>query len=118
MSFGMVRNELPINGDAMPSIKVGKDWFRFFGNLWSTTTRGAVDPVTPITSAASPMVFAATARGQAIVSGGTVSAIALSRDGTNYFTTGLTAGVFPMSSADKLKITYTVVPTTLQFMPL
>lgn len=118
MSFGMVRNELPINGDAMPSVRVGKDWFRFFGNLWSSTVKGATDALAAMTASASPMVYTATARGQAIVSGGTVTVIALSRDGTTFYTTGLIAGVFPLSSGDKLRITYTVVPTVLQFMPL
>jgi len=46
-----------------------------------------------------------------IVDGGTVSAIAYSRDGTNFFTTGLTAGMFSLSPGDTLKVTYSATPT-------
>lgn len=115
--YPMIVNEMPINGDAKPSIRMGKDWFRFFANLWTSAVRGSTDAVTTFTGA-SPLTYAAIARGQAIVSGGTVSAIALSRDGTTFYTTGQTAGVFPMSFGDKLKVTFTVTPTTLVFMPL
>jgi hypothetical protein len=41
----------------------------------------------------------------------------LSRNGTDYFATGQTAGVFPVSSGDRILVTYTVAPS-LAFMPL
>lgn len=48
------------------------------------------------------------------VSGGTVSAISYSRDGTTFDGTGLTGGVFDVAPGDRLRITYTVVPTVIQ----
>lgn len=115
--FAMIRNEIPINGTLSPPVIVGKDWFRFFANLFTTVTAGSRDAVNPFTGA-SPLTYTAIARGQAIVSGGTVSAIELSRDGETFYSTGLTAGLFPMSAQDQLRVTYTVVPTTLVFVPL
>jgi hypothetical protein len=117
MSFGMIRNELPINGDGAPSIKVGKDWFRFFANVFNACVLGSTDPLITF-SGASPLIYEPSKRGQAIVSGGTVSAVELSRDGTTYYDTGQTAGVFPMSAADSIRITYTGTPTVLAYMPL
>lgn len=116
--FAMIRNEIPINGSGTPAVLVGKDWFRFFASLFTLTTSGSRDAVIPFTGV-SPLVYTALAKGQAIVSGGTVSAIELSRDnGTTYYTTGLTAGVFPMSANDLVRVTYSVAPTTLVFVPL
>jgi hypothetical protein len=46
-----------------------------------------------------------------IVSGGTVSAIAFSRDGVTFYGVGQTSGVFWLSPYDSLRVTYTVAPT-------
>ena len=46
-----------------------------------------------------------------IVSGGTVSAIAFSRDNVTFYGVGSTAGVFWLSPYDYLRVTYTVAPT-------
>lgn len=46
-----------------------------------------------------------------IVSGGTVSAIAFSRDNATFYTVGLTSGMFALSPYDFLRVTYTVAPT-------
>lgn len=45
------------------------------------------------------------------VSGGTVSLIELSRDGTTYVTTGLTSGAFRIEPGEYIRVTYTVAPT-------
>lgn len=118
MTFAMIKNEIPINGGESPTVRVGKDWFRFFANVWTWLIRGSNDALSTVAASASPFVYQAATRGQLIVSGGTVSVIALSRDGTNYYTTGETSGVFPMSFGDRIKITYSVVPTVLVYMPL
>ena len=73
-------------------------------------------PVAAITPGASPYTYTSSFDGAVIVNGGTVSAIAFSRDGTTFFTTGQTAGMFPMSRGDALKVTYTVAPT-MTFAP-
>jgi hypothetical protein len=114
----MIKSEIPINGSARPGVIVGKDWFRFFANVWTWLIRGSNDAALVLSAGASPYVYQATVRGQLVVSGGTVSAIALSRDGTNYYTTGETAGVFAMSFGDRIKITHTGAPTTFVFLPL
>lgn len=50
-----------------------------------------------------------------LVSGGTVSLIQISRDGTTYFTIGLTSGQFDLCENDFIKITYSVAPTMTLF---
>ena len=47
---------------------------------------------------------------QVAVIGGTVSAIEFSSDGTNFYDTGMTSGVFLVGHTEKLKVTYTGVP--------
>lgn len=49
-----------------------------------------------------------------VVSGGTVSAIDLSMDGTNFVSTGQTAGIFIVQPGEAVKITYTAAPTVVQ----
>lgn len=50
-----------------------------------------------------------------LISGGTVSSITYSRDGATFDATGLTAGQFELSPGDRLRITYTVAPTIMQY---
>ena len=66
-----------------------------------------------ITVGASPFTYQNTNTYPAdvIVSGGTVSAIAFSRDNATFYTTGLTSGMFALSPYDFLRVTYTVAPT-------
>lgn len=105
----------------------GKDEGTFVWDL-STSDRGPSDaipflpavpaPAAPeaITLGASPFLFSPGFDGFTIVSGGTVSSITLSRDGgATAFATGMTTGVFPLSLADSLLITYTVLPTVTFF---
>lgn len=66
-----------------------------------------------ITPGASPYTYQNTNTYPAdvIVNGGTVSAIAFSRDNTTFYTVGLTNGMFALSPYDFLRVTYTVAPT-------
>jgi hypothetical protein len=73
-------------------------------------------PVTVLTPGASPWTYTAPFDGSVVIAGGTVSAIALSRDGTTFYTLP-TAGITPVSRLDQIKVTYTVVPTTAVFFP-
>ncbi len=50
-----------------------------------------------------------------VISGGTVSSITYSRDGSTFDSTGLTAGSFEVAPGDRLRITYTVAPTIIQY---
>ncbi len=90
-----------------------KDWFFFWSNLFSGLSPG---DESGITAGASPFTYSAPVKGSVIVSGGTVSAIAFSRDGITFYTTGQTAGMFPLNAQDRLRVTYTVLPT-LTFVP-
>lgn len=90
-----------------------KDWFFFWSNLFKGLSPANESPVTV---GASPFVYSADVRGSVIVNGGTVSAIAFSRDGTTFYTTGQTAGMFTLNAGDQLRVTYTVLPT-LTFVP-
>ena len=49
------------------------------------------------------------------ISGGTVSAITYSRDGTTFDSVGQTSGQFDVNPGDRLRITYTVAPTVIQY---
>lgn len=49
------------------------------------------------------------------ISGGTVSAIAYSRDGTNFDNVGFTSGQVDVNPGDQIRITYTVPPTVIQY---
>lgn len=46
-----------------------------------------------------------------MVSGGTVTTISISRDGTNFFLVGLLAGMFHLSAGDYLRVVYILAPT-------
>ena len=67
-------------------------------------------PVQVISVGGSPYSYTAPFSGCVVVTGGTVSAIAISRQGTSV-ATGLTAGIFPLSRSDILVITHTGAPT-------
>lgn len=72
-------------------------------------------PESAITVGASPFTYTAPFDGWVIVSGGTVSDISLLRK-TTFYTTGETAGVFPVARLDQLKVTWTGSPT-MTFFP-
>lgn len=72
-------------------------------------------PVASITVGASPFTYTASFAGSVAITGGTVSAIALIRQGTSV-ATGLTTGLVPVSRFDQVKVTYTVLPV-LTFIP-
>jgi hypothetical protein len=62
-----------------------------------------------ITVKASPFTYIAPQGGFVIVNGGTVSKIQFTRTGT--YTTGQTAGLFPVSLGDQIIVTYSGTPT-------
>jgi hypothetical protein len=90
-----------------------KDWFLFWANLFGGLPPGNE---TALTIGASPYTYTAGVKGSLIVSGGTVSAIAFSRNGSTFYSTGQAAGMFPLNARDSLRITYTVLPTVV-FVP-
>jgi len=64
-----------------------------------------------ITVGASAYSYVATQIGCVIVSGGTVSDIEFSIDGSSFYSVGQTAGMFSLVVGDTLRVTYTVAPT-------
>jgi len=51
-----------------------------------------------------------------VISGGTVTLIQISRNGSDYFTVGLLSGQYILSPGDYLKITYAIAPTITRFL--
>lgn len=90
-----------------------KDWFFFLVGLYNGL---APEAETPIVLGASPYLYSAVIKGTVIVSGGTVSLVEFSRNGTTFYATGQTSGMFTLNAQDRLRITYTVPPTTT-FVP-
>lgn len=72
-------------------------------------------PTQSITVGASPFTYTAPFDGTIISTGGTVSAIALIRQGSSV-ATGLTAGLIPLSRLDSLQVSYSVAPV-MTFLP-
>lgn len=70
-----------------------------------------------ITVTASPFTYqnTDTAPESVMVLGGTVSAIAVSRDNTTYDSTTLTQGQFVLQKGDYIKVTYSGLPTMTKF---
>ena len=91
--------------------KITTPWQRFFNALVS-----AAAPIQSVTLTGSPFAFRAGSGGNLAVSGGTVSAIDITR-GTTTVSTGATSGTFPVANGDVVSITYTVLPT-VSFIPI
>lgn len=90
-----------------------KDWYFFFTGLFRGLAPSNVETVVLGTS---PYTYTADSKGFLLVTGGTVSLIEFSRDGTTFYTMPTTSGQFTMNAADQLRITYTVAPVTV-FVP-
>lgn len=91
-----------------------RDWYRLWSGLFKGQPTG---PATGVTVGASPFSYTALQGGSLIVNGGSTTQIAFSRDGSNFFITGLTAGMFPVAQGDIMRITYPVAPPTVTFVP-
>jgi len=103
---GIPKPEAPI---AKPqSGAVEQAWWRFFNAL-----AGKAQTESAVVVGASPTAYTASARGQMLVTGGTVSSITITRK--NMYTPGPTSGFFPMSVGDILTITYSGLPTVTWF---
>lgn len=72
-------------------------------------------PIDAVVVGASPFAYTASESGHLHVTGGTVSAITLTRAGT-VLATGMTSGFIPVSLGDVVAVTYSVKPT-LNFVP-
>lgn len=70
-------------------------------------------PTHAITPTGSPFVYQNSGiwPENVIVTGGTVTAIAFSRDGVSYMPTGILGGTLMLGPKDYIKVTYLVAPT-------
>lgn len=91
-----------------------RGWFSFWSGLFAGQPTG---PTAQITVGSSPFTYVAPVAGSVIVQGGTTTQIKFSRDGNNFFVTGVTAGMLPVSQGDQLVVTYSVGPPTMTFIP-
>jgi hypothetical protein len=117
--FTIARAESPIIvqiGEG-PAVNVSRDWYIYFWNVYQGLINGLPQTEFAVTPGASPYTYQATRKGQLIVNGGTVTAISVSRNGSTFYTTGMTQGVFQLDFQDFIRITYTVAPT-LTFFPM
>jgi hypothetical protein len=109
----------PMNRPQAPLVAQGgiasKDWYVWLYNVYLAVTEGLPQPEEAITLSASPFSYQAVIRGQAHISGGTVSAVEFSRDGTTWYNAGITAGFVEMDARDQLRVTYSVLPTIVFF---
>lgn len=70
-----------------------------------------------VTVGASPYDYVAASEGMLFVSGGGVSSMSFSRDGSTFYPTGSFYGAFPLRKGDTMRITYSVAPT-VTFVPM
>jgi hypothetical protein len=115
--FAMPRPEMPlvIAIGPGPAVSVQKDWYLFLVSVYNGVTQGLPQPEVALTVGASPFTYQALIKGQVIISGGTVSAIAFSRDGNTFYSTGQIAGTFQLCTGDYLRVTHTVAPSAVFF---
>lgn len=113
-NFNMVVSQFPLIAQAGIATK---EWFFFFAKLYLAATEGLPQPEEAITVGASPFAYQAVLRGQLLVSGGTVSAVEFSRDGSTWYNAGITAGFVQVDARDQVRVTYSVLPT-LVFVPM
>lgn len=110
-SFPMPRSQTPVESGGL----MDKDWYRFHVSMYNAVTLGAPQPAQAIEVGASPFVYQAVIRGQAHVGGGTVSAVEFSRNGTDWYDAGITAGFVEMDARDYLRVTYSGLPAVTFF---
>lgn len=107
MPGSIPRSDNPVaddNGNITPA------WFRFLASLVKQPA-----PSQSVTVGASPFSYPANSSGSLIVQGGTVSNVSVIR-GTSTINVGATYGIFPASTGDVFKVTYSVAPT-MTFLP-
>ena len=95
---------------------ISREWYRFLYNLFVLNGSGGAatyaNPASPVVATGSPFLYtnADTYTVDIMVSGGGVSKLEFSRDGTTYYDTGSYYGMFTLSPSDMLRVTYTQAP--------
>jgi hypothetical protein len=91
-----------------------RGWYSFWAGLITGQPQG---PVAPLAVGPSPFTYRAAEAGSVIVQGGTTTQIKFTRGDGNFYVTGVTAGMLPLSQGDSLVVTYAVGPPTMTFVP-
>lgn len=95
---------------------IATNWWRFLLNV-SNQAMGTNQTIpATVTIGASPYIFTTPAQGTLLVSGGPVTLIEYSKDGTTWYPTGVTQGQIQMVPNDHVRIAYMNAPT-LTFFP-
>lgn len=88
-------------------------WYRFWAGLFNGLAPAAE---VPVTVGSSPFDYSPSVKGFAILTGGTVTLVEFSRDGTNFYDYGTTDGQFILNAKDTIRITHAGAPDML-FVP-
>ena len=113
-NFPMMRSQSPLVIDAgHGEVTVAKDWYIFLVNLYNGLTQGLPQSGELVTLGASPFTYRALLKCQVFVTGGTVSAVEFSRDGTTFYATS--SNPLQLDFNDYVRVTYTVSPTLTAF---
>lgn len=88
-------------------------WRGWFQAMWANAMGMGLPLPSAVAPGASPYVYQYQLGGQAslIVSGGTVSLVEFSRDGSTWYTVGTGPGSYQLTAGDRLRITYAAAPT-------
>lgn len=112
-AFGLVQRvsnlEKLIPDDVAPNATV------WFGDDFLQAPNPQAQPVIAITPGISPFTYTAPFDGTVIVTGGTVSQVALSRDGTTFYI--IPEGSVQVSRLDQVKVTYSPTAPTMALFP-
>lgn len=109
MTATIPSSQQPISGQGG---YINQTWLRFFNNLLGVASP---TPIMAVSPTGSPFSYTAPSWGSVSVSGGTVSAISLTRN-TATISTGVTSGIIPVAGGDVVTVTYSG-PPAVSFIP-
>lgn len=91
---------------------ISREWYRFFFNLFMMVKGNYEVLPTDIVVDTSPFLYINTTNGNVdvMISGGGISTLEFSRDGTTFYDTGSYYGMFSLSPSDMLRVTYVSAP--------
>jgi hypothetical protein len=91
-------------------------WLAFLQSLWMEV-KGGSGLIAEQVLSTSPWTFTSPQQGTLMLSGGTITDVQLSRDGTNFFPVGQLAGPVTIGAGDLVLVAYTVLPRAV-FVPI
>lgn len=94
---------------------IASNWWRFLLNVSNQAMGVNQTPPGTVTPTASPFIFTTPAQGTLLVSGGPVTLIEYSKDGTTWYPMGVTNGPLHLVPNDRVRITYSNAPAVTFF---